>query len=105
MPAPVLHLGATVSCMHGGQALPAAPFLRVLVSGQPVVTLASPYIVAGCALVGSGAPPCVTGQWLTGALRVMAGGAPLLTLAGQSLCTPSASPLLPLVAQLRVLAT
>lgn len=105
MPAPVLHLGATVTCMHGGQALPSTPFARVLVSGQPVVTLASPYIVAGCALTGSGAPPCVNGQWLTGALRVMAGGAPLLTLAGQSLCTPSASPLLPLVAQMRVLAT
>ena len=40
MPAPVLHLGATVTCMHGGQALPASPFPRVLVSAQPVVTLA-----------------------------------------------------------------
>lgn len=105
MPAPVLHLGATVMCMHGGQALPASPFPRVLVSAQPVVTLASPYVVAGCALTGSGAPPCVNGQWIAGAVRVLAGGAPLLTLAGQSICTPSGSPLLPLVAQMRVLAT
>ena len=42
MPAPVLHLGATVMCMHAGQATPAAPFPRVLVSGQPAVTLTSP---------------------------------------------------------------
>jgi hypothetical protein len=105
MPAPVLHLGATVLCMHAGQATPAAPFPRVLVSGQPVVTLTSPYIVAGCALTGTGAPPCVTGQWIVGAVRVLAGGAPLLTFAGQSLCAPSGTPLLPVVSQMRVLAT
>jgi len=105
MPAPVLHLGATVLCMHAGQATPAAPFPRVLVSGQPVVTLTSPYVVAGCALTGTTAPPCVTAQWMAGALRVLAGGAPVLTFAGQSLCAPSGTPLMPVVAQTRVLAT
>jgi hypothetical protein len=105
MPAPVLHLGATVLCMHAGQATPAAPFPRVLVSGQPVVTLTSPYIVAGCALTGTGAPPCVTGQWIVGAVRVLAGGTPLLIFTGQSICAPSGTPLLPVVSQLRVLAT
>jgi hypothetical protein len=105
MPAPVLHLGATVLCMHAGQATPAAPFPRVLVSGQPVVTLTSPYIVAGCALTGTPTPPCVTGQWIVGAVRVLAGGAPLLIVTGQSICAPSGTPLLPVVSQLRVLAT
>jgi len=105
MPAPVLHLGATVLCMHAGQATPAAPFPRVLVSGQPVVTLTSPYVVAGCALTGTPTPPCVTAQWMAGALRVLAGGAPVLTFAGQSLCAPSGTPLMPVVAQTRVLAT
>ena len=105
MPAPVLHLGATVLCMHAGQATPAAPFPRVLVSGQPVVTLSSPYVVAGCALTGTGAPPCVTAQWIVGAVRVMAGAQPLLTFAGQSLCAPSGTPLMPVVSQTRVLAT
>jgi hypothetical protein len=105
MPAPVLHLGATVMCMHAGQATPAAPFPRVLVSGQPVVTLTSPYVVAGCALTGTSAPPCVTGQWIAGAVRVVAGGAPLLIFTGQSICMPSGSPLMPVVSQLRVLAT
>ena len=40
MPGPILHLGATVTCSHGGQAQPTAPNPRVLVSGQPVVTQA-----------------------------------------------------------------
>lgn len=105
MPAPILHLGATVMCMHAGSAQPAAPFPRVLVSGQPVVTLASPFVVAGCALTGTPTPPCVTATWMVGAVRVLAGGAPVLTMAGQSLAAPSGSPLLPVVAQTRALAT
>lgn len=105
MPAPILHLGATVMCMHAGSAQPAAPFPRVLVSGQPVVTLASAYVVAGCALTGTPNPPCVTATWIVGATRVLAGGQPVLTMVGQSLCAPSGTPLLPVAAQTRVLAT
>jgi hypothetical protein len=104
MPAPVLHLGAVVLCTHGGQAIPVAPFPRVLVSGQPVVTLASPYAIAGCALTGS-APPCVTGQWLSGAVRVLAGGTPLVTAAGSSTAVAPGTPMLPVSFQARVLAT
>ena len=105
MPAPVLQLGATVLCSHAGQATPLTPFPRVLLSGQPAVTLTSPYAIAGCALTGTPSPPCVTGQWLLGATRVMAGGVPLATLAGQSTCIPTGTPMLPVVAQMRVLAT
>lgn len=105
MPAPILHLGATVLCSHAGQATPLAPFPRVLLSGQPAVTLTSPYAVVGCALTGSPNPPCVTAQFLTGATRVMAGGVPVATMAGQSVAVPTGAPLLPLVAQPRVLAT
>ncbi len=105
MPAPVLHLGATVLCSHAGQAVVVSPFPRVLLSGQPAVTLASQYAIAGCALTGTPNPPCVTGQFLSGAVRVLAGGTPLATLIGQSLCVPTGTPMLPLVAQMRVLAT
>lgn len=105
MPAPVLHLGATVLCSHAGQATPLAPNPRVMLSGQPVVTLASPYAVAGCALTGTGAPPCVTAQFIVGATRVIVAGAPVATMAGSSVCTPSGTPLMPVVAQMRVLAT
>jgi hypothetical protein len=105
MPAPILHLGATVLCSHAGQATPLAPFPRVTLSGQPAVTLTSPYAVAGCALTGTPNPPCVTGQWTAGALRVTAGGAPVATMAGQSTCVPTGTPMMPVVAQMRVLAT
>ena len=56
MPGPVLHLGATVLCAHGGQATPTAPVPRVLVSAQPVATIAAPYAIAGCAF-----PPAAGG--------------------------------------------
>ena len=105
MPAPILHLGATVLCTHAGQATPLAPFPRVTLSGQPLVTIASPYAVAGCALTGTPTPPCVTGQWLMGATRVLAGGVPVATLIGSSVCIPTGTPMLALVAQTRVLAT
>jgi hypothetical protein len=105
MPAPVLHLGAVVTCSHAGTATPTAPFPRLLVSGQPAVTIASPYAIVGCGLTGTGAPPCATGQWLIGAVRVLAGGAPLATMAGASTCIPTGTPMLPLSAQPRVLAT
>jgi hypothetical protein len=104
MPAPALHLGAVVLCTHAGPATPLAPFPRVLVSGQPVVTLASPYAITGCALTGS-APPCVTGQWISGATRVLAGGTPLVTIAGSSTAVAPGTPLLPVSFQVRVLAT
>lgn len=106
MPGPILHLGAIVICTHGGQAQPLTPFPRVLVSAQPVVTLASPYVVAGCPFVpppGNG--PCVTGQWITGATRVLAGGVPVLVQSGTSICVPTGTPLLPIVSQFRALAT
>jgi len=105
MPGPILHLGATVMCSHGGQATPTAPVPRVLVSGQPVATIAAPYAVAGCPFAPPNPGPCVTGQWVVGAIRVMALGQPLALLSGVSICAPSGTPLVPVVAQTRALAT
>jgi hypothetical protein len=105
MSSPILHLGATVICHHAGPAQPAAPFPRVSVSGQPVVTLTSPYVITGCALSGSGSPPCATAQWVTGAVRVLAGGAPVLVQTGQAVCVPTGTGLTPVVVQPRVVAT
>jgi hypothetical protein len=92
-------------CSHAGTALPTSPFPRVAVSGQPVVTLTTQYSIAGCALTGSPTPPCVTGQFLVGAMRVLAGGIPVGIQSGSSITTPTGAPMLPLVAQLRVVAT
>jgi hypothetical protein len=103
MPGFLLHAGATVTCSHGGQAQPVTPFPRVLVAGMPVVTLTSQYLVAGCGFVPPGGNgPCVTALWIVGATRVFAGGAPVLLQAGQSVCAPTGTPLLPLVTQTKV---
>lgn len=105
MPGPILHLGAVVTCSHGGQATPTALVPRVLVSGQPVATIAAPYVVAGCPFVPPAPGPCVTGQWLMGAMRVLAMGQPVALQTGASICAPTGTPMLPLVAQPRVIAT
>ena len=105
MPGAILHLGASVLCAHGGQAVPTAPFPRVLVSGQPVVTLATPYVIAGCSLTPTGSPFCASGQWVVGAARVLAGGTPVAVQGGTSVTVATGAPMLPVAAQARVVAT
>lgn len=106
MPGFIVHLGASVICSHGGQAQPTAPNPRVLVSGQPIVTIAAPYVVAACPFAPGGVlTPCVTGQWLSGATRVFASGQPVVVQSSSSVCTPNGTPLIILVTQPRVNAT
>lgn len=105
MPGPVLHVGASVLCMHGGQAQPTSPHPRVLVSGQPVTTIAPPYVVAACGLTGTPSPPCATAQWVVGATRVLGGGVPLAVASGTAVCVPTGTGLLPVAFQTRVVAT
>jgi hypothetical protein len=71
----LLHVGATVLCVHTGQAQPTISNPRVTVSGQPITTQSASYTVAGCPFTVSGASsPCITAQWVTAATRVRAGG-------------------------------
>jgi hypothetical protein len=99
-------MGAVVTCAHGGQAMPTAPSPRVMVSAMPVATIAAPYAVAGCAFAPpAGNGPCVTGLWVVGAMRVTSMGQPLVIMAGVSICAPTATPLLPVSAQTRAIAT
>lgn len=106
MPGFFVHVGASVTCAHGGQAQPTVPNPRVTVSGQPTVTIAAPYTVAGCAFppppTANG--PCVTAQWLLGSTRVTSNGQPLVVLSSQAICAPTGTPLLILVTQTRVTA-
>jgi hypothetical protein len=104
MPGFLLHLGATVLCSHAGQAQPTAPNPRVMVNGTPTVTLAAPYVVAGCALSPPPAAngPCVTAQFVTAATRVTSNGQPLLLLDSQAICAPTGTPLIIVVTQTRV---
>lgn len=102
MPGFLLHVGATVMCAHGGQAQPMVPNPRVLVSGQPTVTIASPYAVAGCTFPPPAGGPCVTAQYVTAATRVTSNGQPLLLLDSQAVCVPTGTPLVPALTQVRV---
>ncbi len=102
MPGFLVHVGATVMCLHGGQAQPTVPCPRVRVGGQPVVTQPNPYVIAGCALAGTGSPPCVTAQWVTAATRVKAGGQPVLLQDSQAVCSPSGGSLVVVATQVRV---
>jgi hypothetical protein len=101
----LLHVGATVMCSHGGQATPTAPNPRVLVTSQPTVLITAPWVVAGCLLVPPPLPPCVTAQWVTGTVRVMSNGQPMVVQSGQAVCVPTGTPLIPVVMQTRVSAT
>jgi hypothetical protein len=95
-----------VLCSHGGQALPTVPSPRVLVSGMPIATIAAPYAVAGCAFVPpAGNGPCVAGQWTLGAVQVTSDGQPVVIMTGVAICAPTGTPLLPVSAQTRALAT
>lgn len=105
MPGFVLHQGAVVMCMHAGTAQPTSPVPRVLVSGMPVTVTPMPYMVAGCALASVPSPPCVTGMWTVGALRVKALGMPLVIHGGVASCVPTGTGLLPVSQQVRVIAT
>jgi hypothetical protein len=104
MPGFLLHVGATVLCSHAGQAQPTVPNPRVLVSGQPTVTLPTPYIIAGCALPPPPAAngPCVTAQFVSAATRLTSNGQPVLLQDSQATCVPTATPLLVTVTQVRV---
>jgi hypothetical protein len=106
MPGPILHTGAVVTCAHGGQAMPTAPSPRVTVSGMPAATAGAPYAVAGCAFAPpAGNGPCVTAMWEVAAVRVTSMGLPLVIMTGVASCVPTGTPLLPVSAQTRAIAT
>jgi hypothetical protein len=104
MPGFLLHQGAMVMCLHGGQAMPTAPNPAVTVMGMPTATIAAPYVVAGCPGIPLAVPPCVTGQWVLGTLRVTSYGQPLVMMSGAALTAPGAVTLMPLTMQMRVTA-
>lgn len=103
MPGFLLHVGATVLCAHAGQAQPTSPNPRVKVGGQPVVTQPAPYTVAGCPFIAGLVPmPCITANWVTAAVRVRAGGQPVLLQDSQAVCVPNGTPVNIAMTQVRV---
>jgi hypothetical protein len=106
LPGFLLHVGASVLCLHGGQALPTVPNPRVRLAGQPVTTRPNPYTVAGCTFMPPGGNgPCVIAQWVVGATRVLASGQPVLLHTSVAVCAPTGTPLNIAVTQTRVRGT
>ena len=105
MPGFLLHIGAQVTCSHGGQAVPTVVSPAITVSGQPVATLGAPYTIVGCARCRRRRPPTAPvcrRSCTVGATRVFAGGLPVLLLSSPAICMPTGTPLLVLAAQPRV---
>jgi len=103
MPGPLLHVGATVSCAHTGQAQPAANNPRVKVEGQFTVVQSNAYSVSACTyMIGNTPSPCVMAQWSVAATRVRSNGQPLLLRDSMAVCTPNGTPLRVDVVQQRV---
>ena len=88
MPGPIFHVGAQAICPHAGTVTTISSNTRVLVSGQPVATLADTYVVAGCPfqVPGPKPQPCVKVQWLVPATRVMVNGQPVILQTSTGLC-------------------
>lgn len=103
MPGYLLHQGATVLCLHGGQAQATVPNPRVKVSSQQTVQQPNPWTIAGCPFNVSGSPvPCVTAQWVTAATRVKSNAQPLLLQDSQAVCAPNGTGVNIVTTQMRV---
>jgi hypothetical protein len=73
---------------------------------MPIVTLSSPYLVAGCGFVPPGGNgPCVSAQYTSAATRVTAGGQPVLLRDSIAVCAPTGTPLIAAAVQTRVIGT
>jgi hypothetical protein len=84
--------------------MPTAPNPAVTLLGMPTATIAVPWVVAGCPGVPTVVPPCVTGQWVMGTLRVTSFGQPLVVQSGAAITAPGGVALLPVTMQTRVTA-
>lgn len=105
MPGFLLHLGATTQCSHAGSGTPTSPNARVLVTGQPTVTLPTQYSIAGCPNPANAGGPCVTAQFTSSATRLLSGGVPLLLFDSLANCLPTSVPLTIMSTQTRVTGT
>ncbi|HKH49999.1 MAG TPA: hypothetical protein VKM72_35550 [Thermoanaerobaculia bacterium] len=87
MPGFLYHVGAAAICPHGGQVSTTPGNPRVKVSSQLVATMADQSMIAACAFTAGPKPqPCVRVQWLVPAVRVRAGGQPVLLQDSVGLC-------------------
>jgi len=101
MPGFILHVNAGMQCTHFVPATIFPSQARVLVSAQPVATMASQVTVIGCPFTvpGPKPQPCVKVQWQMPSTRVFVMGLPVMLQPapgpGAGLCISPGPPPLP----------
>ncbi len=80
--------GVVVQCPHGGFVqINRASEGRVMLVGEPALTAADGFVVAGC----PASPPCQTVKWETCmSMRIRHGGLPVLIASGEGSCLDAA---------------
>ena len=87
MATPILQLGVTMQCPHGGMASVVNTNTRVKVSSAFALLATDTYTIAGCPFaIGPNPHPCVTIQWTAPATRVTVDGNPVLLQSSVGLC-------------------
>lgn len=102
MGAPIVTSQTQVMCGHAGTGTHIPSQVRVRVAGSPAAVVSDQHAVAGCSLTGSGPPPCVVLTWSVPAMRVKAGGQPVLVQTSIPIAT---GPGIVMPGQVRVQAT
>lgn len=70
---------STMMCPHGGSVSPGPGSGTVTLAGNPVLTSADSFPIAGCPFAPSGPHPCTEVRWVVDALRGAASAATLTT--------------------------
>ncbi|HET9060622.1 MAG TPA: hypothetical protein VFN61_11930 [Acidimicrobiales bacterium] len=88
----LLNAQASLMCPHGGTVTVVPAQTAALAGGEPVLTSADAFIVAGCPFNISGTPsPCVSVQWASTCTAGTASGLPALSTESMGLCTAATS--------------
>lgn len=102
MSTPVITSQTPVMCGHAGTATHVPGQVRARAAGSPIATASDQHPVAGCALTVTTTPPCVVLMWTVPAVRVRAGGQPVLVQTSLPIAT---GPGVVMPGQVRVMAT
>lgn len=76
---PMINVGGTIQCAHGGRGTTVPAGARVRFEGQAALTAADPCVVTGCPVASAPPGPCVRVQWIAPVARVRVEGKPALT--------------------------
>jgi len=88
---PILTTASTVMCPHGGSAVLTTSNVEAKFAGAPALLQTDVHSIAGCAFtIPAGPLPCLTIQWVTGAVQTKLHGVPMLLQTSVGLCLNAA---------------